>query len=309
MSKKYSKKERNQFFEEVVSKCYVTPGQEFRLGDHETRWKVDDRLEHVSEAKIIKAAGRQSKKNLKALSEAQELLYASNKYSMLLVFQAMDAAGKDSTIKHVMSGVNPQGCEVNSFKKPSSEESNHHWLWRYNGKMPSKGSIGIFNRSYYEEVLVVKVHPDLQDADRLSYWQGDDIWKMRYEDINNMEKHLSRNGIIILKFFLNVSKEEQRNRFVERLENSKKHWKFSNSDLAERALWDSYMEAFESAINATSTEHAPWYVIPADDKWRMRAIVSQIITETIGSLDLEYPKISAEKKIQLEKAREELGLK
>ena len=214
----------------------------------------------------------------------------------------MDAAGKDGTIKHVMSGVNPQGCQVFGFKKPSTEELAHNFLWRYTKRMPELGRIGIFNRSYYEEVLVLKVNPELlqnNNPDEL-------FWDERYMDLNNLEKHLTQNGTVVLKFFLNVSKDEQRNRFLERLNDSEKHWKFSDSDLVERGKWDHYQNAFEDAINATATDKAPWFVIPADNKWTMRTIVSTIVTETILSLNLEVPKVSADKKLLLDAARIEL---
>ncbi len=303
----YTKEERLRIKNQILQKCQITSKEYFKLADHSANWEEYEALDALSDKKIKKKAKKQVKKNLLALSKAQELLYASNQYALLLVFQAMDAAGKDSTIKHVMSGVNPQGCNVHSFKKPSAEESAHSWLWRYTKKMPSRGMIGIFNRSYYEEVLVVKVHPELLGSQHNTFQlTSSALWESRYEDINNIEKHLARNGTIILKFFLNVSKEEQRNRFLERLENSEKHWKFSTSDLEEREHWDAYMNAFESAINATSTDYAPWYVIPADHKWGMRTIVSQIITETILSLDLEYPNVPSEKKELLEQARQRL---
>ena len=210
--------------------------------------------------------------------------------------------GKDGTIKHVMSGINPQGCQVFSFKKPTSEELAHNFLWRYTKRMPEYGRIGIFNRSYFEEVLVLKVNPELlsvKDPDA-SFWEG------RYEDINNLEKHLTRNGTVILKFFLNVSKDEQKARFLERLDNPEKHWKFSDSDLVERGKWDQYQQAFEDAINATSTSWAPWFVIPADHKWVMRTLVSTIVTETILRLKLEPPKLGPEKDQMLKEARQAL---
>ena len=299
----YTKEEREQIKNEVINKCRIDPNEKFSLADHQTRWAGPEKIKALGEKKIKKRARRHLKKNLLAMSEAQELLYASNQYSLLLIFQAMDAAGKDGTIKHVMSGVNPQGCRVDSFKKPSSEELAHSWLWRYSKQMPARGMIGIFNRSYYEEVLVLKVHPELL-SNTPGNSEKEDIWTVRYQDINEMEKHLSRNGTVILKFFLNVSKDEQRRRFMERLDNSEKHWKFSESDLVERGHWDEYMNAFEAAINATSTPWAPWYSIPADYKWGMRTIVSQIVTETILSLDLEYPEVSAEKRERLKKTRE-----
>ncbi|HNL52289.1 MAG TPA: polyphosphate kinase 2 family protein [Actinomycetota bacterium] len=241
------------------------------------------------------------------LAEAQELLYADGRHSVLIVFQAMDAAGKDGTIGHVMSGVNPQGCSVSSFKVPSAEEFSHTYLWRYSKALPARGMIGIFNRSYYEEVLVVKVHPAILDkADLPPEDVHKDIWKHRYEDINNFEQHLSRNGTTILKFFLNVSKEEQKKRFLERLDTPEKNWKFSSGDIVERGYWDDYMAAFEDAINATSTPWAPWYVIPADHKWAMRAAVSDIITTTIKDLPLEYPKLPEDEVARLAEAKAKL---
>ncbi len=298
----YTKEEREQIKNEIINKCRIDPGEKFSLADHQTRWAGPEKIKTLGEGKIKKRAKKLVKKNLLAMSEAQELLYASNQYSLLLIFQAMDAAGKDGTIKHVMSGVNPQGCRVDSFKKPSSEELAHTWLWRYTKQMPGRGMIGIFNRSYYEEVLVVKVHPELLSTPVNN--EKEDFWTVRYQDINELEKYLSRNGTVILKFFLNLSKDEQRRRFMERLENSEKHWKFSEFDLVERGHWNEYMNAFEEAINATTTPWAPWYIIPADYKWGMRTIVSQIVTETILSLDLEYPEVSAEKRERLKKTRE-----
>ncbi len=297
--KKITKKERKQLTSEIIDYCRVDPEENFKLSDYRNYWEEFEKKYDRDDATIKKSAKARLEKNLSAMIEAQDLFYASGKYSLLLVFQAMDAAGKDGTIKHVMSGVNPQGCEVSSFKKPSSEESSHNWLWRYTKEMPAKGMIGIFNRSYYEEVLVLKVHPELLQNEV----QADEsLWEERYEDINNLEKHLTRSGTIILKFFLNVSKNEQKNRFIERLENSNKNWKFSDNDLKERGHWDDYMEAFETAINATSTENAPWFVIPANNKWRMRSIISEIITNTIDSLDMEYPKTNAERKMKLDKS-------
>ncbi|NOX85521.1 MAG: polyphosphate kinase 2 family protein [Chlorobi bacterium] len=285
-----------------MKRCRVDKENSFKIVEHETSWEGTEEIHRLSEEKLKKKARKIIEKNLKELSEAQELLYASNKYSLLLIFQAMDAAGKDGTIKHVMSGINPQGCEVYSFKKPSAEELDHDYLWRYNKRMPEYGRIGIFNRSYYEEVLVVKVHPEL-----LSNPNPDEtFWNVRYEDIRNMEKHLTRSRTVIIKLFLNVSKEEQRRRFLERLNTPAKHWKFSVNDLAERKKWDDYQKAFEDAINATATPWAPWYVIPADNKWIMRMIVSTIITETIQSLNLEPPKVSDDMKKVIDEARREL---
>ncbi len=305
--KKFTKKETEQIAKKIINQCRVDPKEEFKLSDHKTYWEEFEQEFGQDDRTIKKSAKARLEKNISAMTEAQDLFYASSKYSLLLVFQAMDAAGKDGTIKHVVSGINPQGCRVDSFKKPSSNELAHNWLWRYTNAMPAKGMIGIFNRSYYEEVLVLKVHPELlQNGTQLDEQTADSIWEARYDDINNLEKHLVNSNTIILKFFLNVSKKEQKRRFIDRLENSDKNWKFSESDLSERGRWDDYMAAFEAAINATSTENAPWYVIPADNKWRMRSIISQIITNTINSLDMEYPKTTPERKIKLEQALENL---
>ena len=303
----YSEEKRNQIRTEIIDKCRVDPDENFKISDHRAYWAELEGQHDLSDKEIKKLAKRMLEKNLEDLKEAQDLFYASSKFALLLVFQAMDAAGKDGTIKHVMSGINPQGCRVSSFKKPSTKELSHDWLWRYNREMPARGMIGIFNRSYYEEVLVLKVHPEYlgKHYDEVDT-TDESFWESRYEDINNMEKHLTKSNTVILKFFLNVSKAEQRRRFIERLENTEKNWKFSESDLTERALWDKYMDAFEKAINATSTEHAPWFVIPADNKWRMRSIISEIITETILSLDMEYPETSPERKKRLDQALEQL---
>jgi PPK2 family polyphosphate:nucleotide phosphotransferase len=295
---------KRKLVKEIMNRCKVEEENSFTLADYDTSWAGTKEIQRLGEKKLKKRTKKILKENLEELSDLQELLYASNKRSLLLIFQAMDAAGKDGTIKHVMSGVNPQGCQVFSFKKPSAEELDHNFLWRYTTKMPERGRIGIFNRSYYEEVLVLKVNPeymdDVKDPD-------ESFWNDRYEDINNLEKHLSRNGTVILKFFLNVSKDEQRNRFMERLNTPEKHWKFSDADLAERKKWDKYQSAFEDAINATSHHYAPWYVVPADNKWIMRSIVSTIITETISSLKLEAPKVSEAKKKLLDEARDALA--
>jgi len=226
---------------------------------------------------------------------------------VLVCLQAMDAAGKDGTIKHVMSGMNPQGVQVFAFKSPSAEELDHNFLWRYMKALPERGRIGIFNRSYYEDVLVVRVHPELLERQKLPPGKrGQGFWRDRFEDINSFERHLVRNGTIVLKFFLNVSKGEQKKRFLERLENPEKNWKFSSADLAERAHWNDYNEAFEDAIGATSTEWAPWYVVPADSKWITRAVVADILTSTIQELGLKPPSVSKEKKRELAAARTQL---
>ncbi len=237
---------------------------------------------------------------VKELADLQERLYAQNTWALLVIFQAMDAAGKDSTIKHVMSGVNPQGCQVYSFKQPSSEELDHDFLWRTSKCMPERGRIGIFNRSYYEEVLVVRVHPQYLAGQRLPPpCIGKDIWKNRFSDINGFEKYLANNGVVVRKFFLNVSREEQRRRFLERLEDPAKNWKFSHADVAERGRWDDYMHAYQECIRNTSTEHAPWHVIPADHKWITRMVVAAEIVKTLRSLKLEFPRMDESKKGEL----------
>jgi PPK2 family polyphosphate:nucleotide phosphotransferase len=230
------------------------------------------------------------KEDVRMLAASQELLFASDSYSLLLVFQAMDAAGKDGAIEHVMSGVNPQGCQVFSFKQPSTEELDHNFLWRYSKGTPERGRIGIFNRSYYEEVLVVRVHQEWLRKQRIPgiTEPKEEVWQNRYEDINAFERHLYRNGTVILKFFLNISRDEQRKRFLDRL-NDKKYWKFSVNDLKERQYWDSYMKCYEEALTATSTDYAPWYVIPANRKWFARACIADIISGAIESLDLKCP--------------------
>ncbi|TBR39395.1 MULTISPECIES: polyphosphate kinase 2 family protein [Dyella] len=241
------------------------------------------------------------------LALEQDVLYAQSSWSVLLVFQAMDAAGKDGTIKHVMSGVNPQGCSVQSFKQPSSEELAHDFLWRYHSKTPRRGHIGIFNRSYYEDVLVVRVHQELLKAQNLpSSVVSDDIWRERLSDIAGFEDYLSRQGVVILKFYLNVSRDEQKKRFMKRLDKPEKHWKFSASDVKERQYWDDYMEAYESAIRATASKAAPWYVVPADNKWFTRLVVAAAIVEAVAKLDLDYPKITSDQKKRLAVARTEL---
>lgn len=293
--------------EELFDKVRIKPGHEVKLKDLETDWAITDELRDLGEEVVKDHARQLLDENRTALARAQELLYASDSYSLLVIFQAMDAAGKDGTIKHVMSGINPQGCQVFSFKAPSAEELDHTFLWRCMKALPERGRIGIFNRSYYEEVLVVKVHPKFLEAQRLPVDDYDDkFWRRRYKDINAFEKHLVRNGTIVLKFFLNVSKSEQKKRFLDRLNDPTKHWKFSAGDLAERARWDDYMAAYEDMLSATSTKHAPWYVIPADQKWAARALVAMIITTTINRLGLSYPQIGEEAKAALDEARRQL---
>jgi PPK2 family polyphosphate:nucleotide phosphotransferase len=245
---------------------------------------------------------------IRALSELQDRLWAADRWALLLVFQAMDAAGKDGAIKHVMSGVNPQGCEVTSFKAPTSIDLDHDYLWRTHVKMPERGRIGIFNRSYYEDVLVVRVHPEILAAQKVPpELVGKKIWDERYQDIRTFERYLGRNGVLVRKFFLYVSRDEQKRRFLERLENPEKNWKFSANDVRERQHWDAYMDAYEEAIRETATEGAPWYVVPADNKWFTRVVVAAAIIDALASLDLRYPEVSAAQRKELAAARRQLA--
>jgi len=277
----------------------VRPGQKVDLRRYDT---ADTRpFAHKQ-----KALGR-LERSLGRLVTLQDVLYADNRWSLLLIFQAMDAAGKDSAIKHVMSGLNPQGTQVFNFKRPSDEELDHDYLWRTVKALPERGRIGIFNRSYYEEVLVVRVHPEILSQQRLpSSLVTRRIWKDRYEDISAFERYLGRNGTIVLKFFLHVSKEEQRRRQLERLDQPSKNWKFEMGDLGERDRWDDYMEAYEQALSATSTKHAPWFVIPADHKWFMRLAISELVVAALEDLALSYPKVSKAHLAELSEARKRL---
>jgi PPK2 family polyphosphate:nucleotide phosphotransferase len=279
----------------------VTDGESFRLKDVDPGDTLDLGDEDKPRAKEALVMG------IEALAELQNMLYAQDSWAVLLIFQAMDAAGKDGTIKHVMSGINPQGCQVTSFKSPSPEDLDHDYLWRCAKNLPPRGHIGIFNRSYYEETLVVRVHPELLARQSLPpELVTKDIWKERHKDIRGFERYLTRNGVVIRKFFLHVSKKEQKKRFLERLENPEKNWKFSPSDLKEREHWDDYMQAYEDMIRHTATEDAPWYVVPADNKWFTRVVVAAAIVSTLGSLDLHYPKVSAEKLKELATAKRAL---
>jgi PPK2 family polyphosphate:nucleotide phosphotransferase len=293
--------------DEVLPGLVVEPGKKAGLQDRDPAWDGDGRFRRFDKATLKNRAAELLDEHRQQLAEAQELLYADDRYALLVVFQAMDAAGKDGTIKHVMSGVNPQGVEVRSFKQPSTEELDHNFLWRYWKAVPERGRIGIFNRSYYEEVLVQRVHPEWLERQRLPPGKrGAKLWKERYEDINAFERHLDRNGIKVVKLFLHVSKDEQKQRFLERLDDADKNWKFSVADLAERARWDDYQRAYEDAITATSTKWAPWHVIPADRKWVMRTLVAAVLAKQIRSLDLAYPEITPAEAEELKVARQQL---
>jgi PPK2 family polyphosphate:nucleotide phosphotransferase len=290
--------------EDIIEQFRVQPGKAVSLRDFPTDWAGDP---DVPKKKRKALAQSMLSEDVSSLAAAQELLYASNSWSVLIIFQAMDAAGKDGTIKHVMSGVNPQGVQVYSFKHPSAEELDHNFLWRCSKVLPERGRIGIFNRSYYEEVLIVRVHPELVAAQNIPDVKVDkSFWKHRYEDITNFERHLARNGTLILKFFLHLSKEEQRQRFLDRINDPGKLWKFSLSDLSERAYWDEYQKAYEAMLEATSTKQAPWYVIPADHKWVSRAIVATVISRGIAGLNLRAPQVSDEARQQIAQARKQL---
>lgn len=283
---------------ELAAPYAVTNGRRFRLDDfnpHDTgRLKAADKSDTVDTLR----------EGVEAMAALQDVLYAQDQWSLLLVFQAMDAAGKDGVIKHVMSGLNPQGCQVASFKAPSAEELDHDYLWRCQRQLPERGRIGIFNRSYYEEVLVVRVHPEFLKKQRLpSILVDKKIWKRRFEDIVNFERYLSNNGTVIRKFFLHVSRKEQKRRFLERLDIPEKNWKFSASDAQERACWKDYMAAYEEMIQRTATKEAPWYVVPADNKWYTRAIVAAAVIDALSSLGLHYPEVGPAQQKELAAAR------
>jgi len=284
----------------LIDECRVLPGRQINLRKD---YDPGDAGHFLSK----QDAQDQLETGIQRLSQQQDKLYAQNTYALLINLQAMDAAGKDSTIKHVMSGVNPQGVQVNSFKVPSVGELDHDYLWRNFLELPNRGNIGIFNRTYYEEVIVVRVHPEFLDRQQLPpHLKGPAIWARRYEEINNFEKYLTDNGIVVLKFFLNVSKEEQKKRFLERVDDPEKNWKFSAADILERRHWDAYMDAYEEMFNNTSTPWAPWYIIPADHKWFTRLAVVSIINATLDGLSLAYPEVNPEQKAALLKAKEEM---
>jgi PPK2 family polyphosphate:nucleotide phosphotransferase len=282
-----------------LKSCIITDGRRFRVADHDPAWHAGLKAKNDAKAALDRSTQR--------LEELQAQLYAQDEWGVLLIFQAMDAAGKDSTIAHVMSGVNPMGCSVQAFKAPSDEELNHDYLWRAVKALPGRGRIGIFNRSYYEETLVVRVHPELLKRQRLPGGAaGRDLWRERWHDISAFERYLTRNGFVIRKFFLNVSHAEQRRRFLARLEEPRKNWKFSLQDVRESRHWHAYMRAYEDTIRHTATPHAPWIVVPADDKTRAHALVSAAIVDALDALDLKFPRVSAARRRELAQARRSL---
>ncbi|WP_163409324.1 polyphosphate kinase 2 family protein [Flavobacterium ajazii] len=297
-SQKLNKKELLQRAKKFSEQYCVGDNKDFKLRDWTTSDSINEKKSTVKKT---------LKMGVKALAAMQDILYAQDKWSVLIIFQAMDAAGKDGAIKHVMSGINPQGCQVSSFKAPSSEELDHDFLWRCQKHLPERGRIGIFNRSYYEEVLVVRVHEQILKGQKLpEKLITKDIWENRFEDIRNFEKYLNRNGTVVIKFFLNVSKEEQKKRFIERVDNPDKNWKFSAADAKERGYWNDYMFAYEELIKNTSTKKSPWYVIPADDKSYARIAIASAIIHALDEMDLEYPKVSDEKIAELNVVKQSL---
>jgi PPK2 family polyphosphate:nucleotide phosphotransferase len=296
-----ARKEILDRIQKYVHPFRITKGKGFQLKDFDPGDTCGLKLDKGEAAELLQ-------RGTEWLAEEQDMLYAQDRWSLLLVFQAMDAAGKDGTIKHVMSGVNPQGCQVFSFKQPSQEDLAHDFLWRYAKRIPERGRIGIFNRSYYEEVLIVRVHEEILKRQKLPPpLVGKLIWDERLADIAHFEDYLTRQGVIILKFFLHVSRKEQKKRFMERLDRPEKHWKFSASDVHERRFWGDYMHAFEEAIRATASKHAPWHVVPADNKWFTRLVVAAAIVDAMEGLDLAYPKVDAEQKKELVAARAALA--
>lgn len=296
----------------VLSKDFI---EKFRIGtkekiildDYDTGWKLSEEMAYFQKDEIKEKAIEILEKNRENLAQGQGLLWANDTYSLLIIFQGMDTSGKDSLIKHVMSGVNPQGCRVNSFSTPNKEELDHDFLWRCNLRLPRRGEIGVFNRSYYEEVLIAKVHPEILEKENLpDKKKNSKFWQNRYDSINSFEKHLTENGTVILKFFLHISKERQKERLLARFENKEKFWKISRSDIEERKFWGEYMRAYEELLEHTSTTNAPWYIIPADYKWVARTIVSDVIASHLISLHDSYPAVSEEKREEINRAREML---
>ena len=296
--------QRRDRLDKLHRQFLVKPGSKIRLKDYDPAWAGGDKIPKKVAREVAEA---ELTDDISDLAKAQELLYADRSRALLVIFQALDAAGKDGTIKHVMTGLNPQGVRVNSFKVPSFDELSHTFLWRYTRHLPERGMIGIFNRSYYEEVLVVRVHPEYLVPQKLPAKKfNGPFWRDRYEDINAYERHLVRNGTEIVKFFLHISKDEQKRRFLERIDTPEKNWKFSAADLKERQLWDEYQVAFEEALSETSTKEAPWHVIPADNKWMMRALVASILAAKIQSLKLKCPELPKSEKDKLADAKAEL---
>jgi PPK2 family polyphosphate:nucleotide phosphotransferase len=293
--------------ERILKRLLVEPGSRANIAGRDPAWTGGPQFEQLSAKELSHTAKALLAEGVDELADAQELLWATDTYALLVVFQAIDAAGKDSTIKHVMSGVNPQGVQVVSFRRPSSEELDHDFLWRISKALPERGRIGIFNRSHYEEVIALRVHPEWLEGQKLPPGaRGERFWSQRHEDINAFERHLARNGTRIVKLFLHVSKREQKRRFLSRLNKPGKQWKFNAADLPERARWDDYMRAYETAITATSTPWAPWYVIPADHKPVMRAMVAAILVDTITSLNLTWPEVSEGDRAANDEARRQL---
>jgi len=296
-----ARKEVLALIQKYIDPFRITKGKGFRLNDFDPSDTCGLQLDKDEAREVLQ-------RGTEWLAEQQDMLYAQDRWSLLLIFQALDAAGKDSTIKHVMSGINPQGCQVFSFKQPSSEELDHDFMWRYVKNLPERGRIGIFNRSYYEEVLVVRVHPEILKQEKLPPpLVGKGVWDERLADIAHFEDYLTRQGTKVLKFFLNVSPKEQKKRFMQRLDEPEKHWKLSASDVREREFWSDYMRAFEEAIQATAAKQAPWFVVPADNKWFTRLVVAAAVVEALENLDLAYPKVDAAKEKELEGAREALS--
>ncbi|MSR54784.1 MAG: polyphosphate kinase 2 family protein [Gemmataceae bacterium] len=291
---------------DVIDLFRVPAGKKFKLKDHDPEWAGTDEMMELGQGELKERAQAILLENRQHLHASQDLLYADNRYSVLIILQGMDASGKDGTIEHVMAGLNPQGCDVHSFKKPTPEELDHSFLWRCSRRLPERGRIGIFNRSYYEDVLIVKVHPELIASHPTYEKVGKKFWAHRYEDINEFERHLVRNGTVVLKFFLNISKKEQKRRFLERIDRPEKNWKFNVDDVKERGFWKDYMQAYQDALNATSTKWAPWYVIPADHKWVARALIADIVTSAVCALDLSFPVVSDAQRTALIDARRTL---
>lgn len=291
--------------EDYLKRLRVVPGKSVSLKDFGTGWAQSEELKNAGKEAVKERAAEILETNRRALADSQELLWATNTHAVLIILQGTDTSGKDGIIRHVISAMNPQGCRVSSFGVPTEEELDHDYLWRHVLKLPAKGEIGVFNRSYYEEVLVVRVHPELLEKQRLPPGVRDEeFWERRYREINAFERHLTENGTTILKFFLHISKEEQKKRLMARLENKDKYWKFSLADLAERRYWNDYQEIYETMLEKTSTDPAPWYVIPADYKWAARALVADLISTRIRSLGLSYPQVSPQQMDDIRTARE-----